>query len=42
MKLKAKLALLSLGACMIAWAVGDCAQRLGDFLGDQLWLRAID
>lgn len=42
MKLKMKLALLSVASGVIAFQFGNCMQFLGDLAGDAFWLRGID
>jgi len=42
MRIKLKLALLGLGAGAIALQIATCARFWGDFLGDAVFLRAVD
>jgi hypothetical protein len=42
MRIKTKLVLLALSMMGVAFQAGQCAQFLGDLIGDTLWLRGID
>jgi hypothetical protein len=43
MKVRTKMALLTVSSGMLVWASSGCFFRwLGDFVADSIWLRSID